>query len=52
VSNGHVSTGTLPTAETVQALVDEAHARYKGNDEGQNAQHYPAPLPRQGTPDD
>jgi glutaminase len=42
VSNGYVSTGTLPTAETVQALVDEAHARYKGNDEGQNAQHYPA----------
>ena len=32
-----VSTGRLPMAEMVQALVDEAHARFKDNDEGNNA---------------
>lgn len=37
-----VSTGRLPMAEMVQALVDEAHTRFKDNDEGVNASHYPA----------
>jgi glutaminase len=37
-----ISTGRLPSSEMVQALVDEAYARYKANDEGQNASHYPA----------
>ena len=37
-----VSTGRLPTSEMVQALVDEAHARFKDTDEGANASHYPA----------
>ena len=37
-----VSTGHLPATEMVQALVDEAHARFKDHDEGQNASHYPA----------
>ena len=38
----YISTGHLPPTETVQTIVDEAHARYKDNDEGQNAAHYPA----------
>ncbi|HEX2516881.1 MAG TPA: hypothetical protein VH257_19400, partial [Chloroflexota bacterium] len=42
MNDGYVSTGRLPTPETVQALVEEAHARFTSNDEGQNAQHYPA----------
>ena len=37
-----VSTGRLPMSEMVQALVDEAHTRFKDNDEGANASHYPA----------
>jgi glutaminase len=37
-----VSTGKLPSAERVQTLVEQAYARFKANDEGQNAQHYPA----------
>jgi glutaminase len=37
-----VSTGHLPTPETVAALVAEAHARYKSNTEGENSQVYPA----------
>lgn len=37
-----VSTGQLPSAERVQALVNAAHARFRTNDEGQNAQYYPA----------
>ena len=37
-----VSTGSLPMSEMVQALVDEAHARFKDNDDGVNASHYPA----------
>src|SRR5262245_36041135 len=37
-----VSTGHLPTAERVAALVAEAHARYKGNTEGEISQVYPA----------
>ncbi len=45
----YVSTGSLPSAETVQALVEEAYARYKDVDVGQNASHYPAlaRVPRQ-----
>jgi glutaminase len=38
----YVSTGHLPPAGRVQALVDEAHARFKAIDEGENASHYPA----------
>ncbi len=38
----YVSTGQLPTSEMVQALVDEAYTRFKNNDEGRNASHYPA----------
>ncbi|NTU79012.1 MAG: glutaminase A [Chloroflexales bacterium] len=37
-----VSTGHLPAPERVRALVDAVYARYKANDEGQNAQYYPA----------
>jgi glutaminase len=37
-----VSTGHLPPAARVQALVDEAHARFRTIDEGENASHYPA----------
>jgi glutaminase len=37
-----VSTGQLPPSERVRALVDAAHARFKTNDEGANASHYPA----------
>lgn len=38
----YVSTGHLPEAERIQALVDAAHSRFKGNAEGQNSQVYPA----------
>lgn len=37
-----VSTGHLPPAEQVQALVDAAYARYKDNREGAQADYYPA----------
>ena len=37
-----ISTGHLPTPETVTALVSEAHERFKSNREGQNSQVYPA----------
>ncbi len=37
-----ISTGQLPAPERVRALVDAAHARYKDNDAGQNADYYPA----------
>ena len=37
-----VSTGHLPPSERVQGLINEAYERYKSNDEGQNASHYPA----------
>jgi len=37
-----VSTGHLPTPETVQSLLAEAHARFKSNTEGENSQVYPA----------
>ncbi|MCC6628578.1 MAG: glutaminase A [Chloroflexi bacterium] len=38
----YVSTGRLPPAARVQALVMAAHARFRANGDGQNAQHYPA----------
>jgi glutaminase len=38
----YVSTGHLPSAEVVKALVAEAHTRFQSNTEGQNSQVYPA----------
>lgn len=38
----YVSTGHLPPAEEIIRLVDEAHARYKSNTDGNNSQVYPA----------
>jgi len=38
----HVSTGHLPPAEQVRALVAEAHARFKSDSQGENSQVYPA----------
>ena len=40
--DAHVSTGRLPPPETVQAWVDEAHARYRTNAEGATSTVYPA----------
>jgi len=37
-----VSTGNLPTPEQVQALVEEAHARFASDVAGENSQVYPA----------
>jgi glutaminase len=37
-----ISTGTLPSPDTVRDLVNAAYERYKANDEGENAQYYPA----------
>ena len=37
-----VAAGRLPAVEAIGALVREAWERYRGNDEGENAQHYPA----------
>src|SRR6516162_10611798 len=37
-----VSTGHLPTPKEVQSLLEEAHARFKSNTEGENSQVYPA----------
>jgi glutaminase len=37
-----VSTGRLPPPELVQALVAEAHERYRSNDEGASSDVYPA----------
>lgn len=37
-----VSTGSLPPVERVQALVNAAYVRYKSNNEGYNADYYPA----------
>jgi glutaminase len=44
----YVSTGHLPPAERVRALVEEAYERFKLNDEGENARVYPtlAAMPR------
>jgi glutaminase len=38
----YVSTGHLPSAEIVRALVAEAYETFKSNTEGQNSQVYPA----------
>lgn len=38
----YVSTGHLPTPETVKALVSEAHQRFKSNTDGKNSNVYPA----------
>jgi len=38
----HVSTGRLPAAETVQALLDEAYSAYASDTRGSNSQVYPA----------
>jgi glutaminase len=38
----YVSTGSLPAANMVAALVAEAHERFKANAEGENSQVYPA----------
>jgi glutaminase len=38
----HVSTGSLPPPEGVAALLEEAHARYRGVAEGHNSTVYPA----------
>jgi glutaminase len=41
-TSSSVSTGRLPPAERVMALVAEAHERFKSNDEGNNADYIPA----------
>lgn len=41
-SQQFISTGRLPPPRRVQALVEEAYLRFKNNDEGRNASHYPA----------
>ena len=38
----YVSTGHLPAAEEVVALMDEVYARYRSNTDGKNSQVYPA----------
>jgi glutaminase len=38
----YVSTGHLPAAERIIALVDEVHARYRTDTTGKNSQVYPA----------
>ncbi len=40
--SSYVSTGHLPSPEQVQALVREAHERFKSNTEGANSQVYPS----------
>ncbi len=40
--DGFVSTGHLPPADGIRAAVNEAHARYSTNDEGQVSRVYPA----------
>ena len=42
LDSSFVSTGHLPTPDTITALVNEAHARYKSNTDGENSQVYPA----------
>jgi glutaminase len=41
-ATSYVSTGHLPSADTVSSLVAEAHERYQSNTEGSNSQVYPA----------
>jgi len=38
----YISTGHLPTPDEVKRLVDEAHARFQSNTDGENSQVYPA----------
>jgi glutaminase len=38
----YVSTGHLPSPDQVKRLVEEAHAKFKSNKDGQNSQVYPA----------
>jgi glutaminase len=38
----HVSTGQLPSPELVQSWLDDAHARFAGNREGEVSRVYPA----------
>jgi glutaminase len=38
----YVSTGHLPPAELIRELVEEAHAKFASNTDGQNSQVYPA----------
>ena len=40
--SSYVSTGQLPAADLVKRLVDEAHARFTSNTEGENSTGYPA----------
>ena len=42
LNSSFVSTGHLPTPDTITALVNEAHARFKSNTDGENSQVYPA----------
>jgi glutaminase len=42
LDSSFVSTGHLPTPEAITALVNEAHARFKSNNNGENSQVYPA----------
>jgi glutaminase len=42
VAASPISTGHLPPASYVGALVGEAYERFRRNDEGDNADHYPA----------
>lgn len=37
-----ISTGRLPSDAQVQALIEATYERFRANDEGENAQHYPA----------
>ena len=41
-TDAHVSTGHLPPPEVVEALIDEAHARYATNTDGAVSRVYPA----------
>jgi glutaminase len=42
LDSSFVSTGHLPTSEAITALVNEAHARFNSNTDGENSQVYPA----------
>jgi len=42
VDDQYISTGHLPSPEQIQALVAEAHARFKSDTDGKNSQVYPA----------
>lgn len=42
VESGHISTGRLPPAEQVSALVAQAHERFASDTQGENSRVYPA----------